>query len=160
MNNLSTWDIISYKQLQWFFLGPIDTTQLTFNKYRVSLIRRCLFLANKCEESCTIYIFKSLLVENPEITLDEDETKQAASEETENSDNHIELYLLGYGKIKYFNDGYYRLCNYLIKSVYDQNALEPESFDIKQFIFDSYSPSFGKQPLYQYKNHAQFKMVF
>ena len=91
------------------------------------------YLANSYPESCVLLIFKSLIV-NKEISDSTDFLNNEIYEQIQNEE--LNLLLLGYTKLTYFKDNYFRLCEYLFNSVYDSTALESENFEFKDYIFD------------------------
>ena len=50
--------------------------------------------------------------------------------------SNINLRLLGYAKFNYFKDNYFRLCEYLVHSVYDSKSLEASNFELREYLFD------------------------
>jgi len=102
-----------------------------FKKLRIKCF--IIRLANKYPESCVLLVFKSLIV-NKKITNSTDFSKNEIYEKLQNEE--LNLSILGYTKLTYFKDNYFRLCEYLFNSVYDSSALESENFEFKSYIFD------------------------
>lgn len=93
-----------------------------------------VFLANKTAESCVLLIFKT---SSNDSSLQLDNSSPDISSESDTINNpDLRLVILGYTQFRYFNDNYFRLCHYLIHSVYDLNALDSENFTLKEYIFD------------------------